>query len=268
MRIGLDASPAELALTLKKFPGMRFCRVFGPVGKGIPAWTAPTMTGLIKAGVTPWPSFKDAPATYLPAWLDAMPASVPEVWLTWYHEPETDMSGRVFRQGWQSVSNLVRKHRNGSRVKLVPIHTLYPARHKLWDRFSTDWTKWVGVWQQWAPMGSDGRYLGDYMGWDCYQEVTATAYEDPGVFFRAPIGAAHSVGVPLVIPELGAVRIPTDTTGEGRAAWITACLAHLDHYGTEAVAWWQSTGTNGRDYRLTDDPSEAAWRQAITRYSF
>ncbi len=268
MRIGINATPAELAATLAAFPGVATCRVFGAVNKGIPAWSGSAMSTLIKAGVIPWPSFKDWPAdgfaiTAVKTWLTAMPPTVSEVWLTYHHEPEGDLQPREFRRRWAVLAKAVRAHPNANRVKLIPIHTLYPSRHKMWDRYTVDWTQWAGVWQQWAPTDSAGNYLGDAMGWDCYLETTATDYEDPARFFCHPIGAAHSVGVPLVVPELGAVRVPTDSTGTARAAWITECVDHLTSYGATAVNWWHATGTNGRDYRLDDEPSKAAWREAI-----
>jgi hypothetical protein len=269
MRIGLTASPAELPATLTAYPNLATCRVFAPPGKGIPAWTSPTMTALIRAGAIPWPSFKDwnsdgQATTSTNVWLTAMPPDLPEVWLTYHHEPEADLNPRDYRRRWALLARTVRAHHNGDRVKLIPIHTLYPTRHKIWDRYSTDWTQWVGIWQQWAPTAIDGRYVGDYMGWDCYLETTAATYEDPRRFFATPIGAAHATGVPLVIPELGAIRTATDTTGAGRAAWITECLTHLRQHDTQAVCWWQSTGTNGKDYRLSDDPARRAWQDAIS----
>jgi hypothetical protein len=268
MRVGLNIDPSRLTATLAAFPGIASCRVFGPAGKGIPTWTSPTVAALTAAGVTPWISFKDwaHDTTALAAvttWLDTIPATLSTAILTYHHEPEGDMIPADYRARWVKLAGRVRAHPNASKIKLVPIHTLYPARHKVYDRFNPDWTTWTGVWQQWAPTDSTGRYVGDWMGWDCYQEITATGYEDPAAFLRIPIGAAYQSGVPLAVPELGAVKVPTDTTGTGRATWIAACLATLRASGTTAVNWWQSTGTNGLDYRLTDQPSAAAWRTGV-----
>jgi hypothetical protein len=101
------------------------------------------------------------------------------------------------------------------------------------------------------------------MGWDCYLETSATSYESPESFFRIPVGAAYTMGVPLVIPELGALRLATDFTGTGRAGWMTDCLAHLRQQGALAVNWWQATGTGGQDYRLTDPASKLTWQAAV-----
>ncbi len=269
LRVGLNANPAELPAVLGDFPGIASCRVFGGPGSGIPSWLRNSaMVNLRKAGVLPWVSFKDwtvdsVATTAVNAWLDAMPADVPEAWLTYNHEPEGDLASREYRRRWTLLAKTVRAHKASSRIKLVPIHTLYPSRHKIGDRFNTDWTQWTGVWQQWAPTDSAGRYVGDFMGWDCYLETTATSYETPESFLRIPIGAAHQAGVPLVIPELGALRTPTDSTGTGRAEWITACLAHLAARQAQAVNWWHATGSGGHDYRL-DAPARTAWINALT----
>ncbi len=272
MRVGLNIDPAQLPGTLTTFPGISSCRVFGPAGRGIPAWAGPTMAALISAGISPWVSFKDWPSNAqalaaVRAWMDMMPAAVSSAMLTYHHEPEGDILPADYRARWVQLAAAVRAHPNAAKIKLVPIHTLYPARHKIFDRYTNDWTKWLGVWQQWAPTDAAGRYLGDWMGWDCYQEIAATDYEDPAAFFRIPIGAAHQAGVPLAVPELGAIRTVTDPTGTGRAAWIAACLTMLHSSGTAAVNWWQSTGTNGLDYRLTDPAGASAWRAGINQYS-
>ncbi len=267
MRVGVNVSPAEVTPTVTTLlPGAATCRVFAPAGKGIPTWTSPTVTALRAAGVTPWVSFKDwttdtTAKAAINTWLAGMPTTGRAL-LTYHHEPEGDLSSKDYRRRWVTLARTVRAHPNAARVTLVPIHTLYPARHKSGDAYTTDWTQWVGVWQQWAPF--DGRtYCGDLMGWDCYQEIANTRYEDPDTFFRIPVSAAYHVGVPLAIPELGAVRVPGDT-GTGRAEWITACVDHLATAGAAHVNWWHSTGTNNADYRLSDTASQRAWLDAIT----
>lgn len=268
MRIGLNTSPKELPSTLTAFAGIASCRVFGAAGSGIPSWAkTPAILALRKAHVMPWVSFKDWVAddlavTAVTAWMDSIPADVPEAWLTYNHEPEGDIASREYRRRWTVLAKTVRSHRNSNRVKLVPIHTLYPSRHKVGDRYDTDWTQWTGVWQQWAPTDSAGRYVGDYMGWDCYLETNSKTYESPETFFRIPIGAAYAQGVPLVIPELGAIRIDGDI-GTGRAAWIERCIDHLLASNVQAVNWWHATGSANQDYRLSDTPSQQAWRSAI-----
>lgn len=268
MRVGINATPVDIPATLLSFPAPASCRVFGGIGAGIPSWTGAAIMLLRKARVTPWVSFKDWPddataARAVTAWLSAMPADVPEVWLTYHHEPEGDLPSGLYRHNWTVFAQTVRAHPNAGRVRLVPIHTWYPARYKVGDRYSPDWTAWTGVWQQWAPTDAKGAYLGDYMGWDCYLPVNAPSYEPPARFFRNPVGAAWQAGVPLAVPELGALRLAADQTGTGRAGWITDCVGYLRSVGAVAVNWWHATGTSGADYRLTDAPSAHAWRAAI-----
>ena len=269
LRIGVTANNKELPAALAAFPGSASCRVFGGPGKGIPSWTSAPMSTLRKAGVLAWPSFKDwatdpETVTKINTWLDTLPDDVPETWLTYHHEPEGDFASKEYRRRWVILAKTVRAHRNASRVKLVPIHLWWPSRYKMWDRYHTDWTQWIGIWQQWAPTRSDGSYLGDYMGWDCYLPVNSTVYEPPEVFFRTPIGAAHTMGVPLVIPELGAINGPGDAAGTRRAQWIADCIAYLRQQNVLAVNWWQATGTAGHDYRL-DPAGSRVWKDATAQ---
>jgi hypothetical protein len=267
--VGVNVSAEDLTGALDTFPRMRFCRVFGPPGAGIPSWRSPVVSQLLAAGVTPWFSFKDwtSDAAALAAfntWLDACPAGVSEAYLTYRHEPmgDADIDADTFRDRWVRLAGACDAHRYGHKIRLVPIFHLYPVRHKCSDRYSRTSAEWVGDWVRWWPTMRDGGPAGDMMGWDCYQELSATRYEDPASFLRVPVGAAYAAGVPLVIPELGAVRVAGDATGEGRAAWISGCVAHLRAEAAVGVAWWHGQGASNADYRLGDAPSIAAWRRA------
>src|SRR5690348_10116108 len=111
LRIGVNASPAELVAAIATFPGMASCRVFGTTGAGIPNWTRnAAILNLRKAGVTPWVSFKDwasdtSALAAINAWLDAIPADVAEAWLSYHHEPEGDMASRDYRRRWVLLAN-------------------------------------------------------------------------------------------------------------------------------------------------------------------
>lgn len=267
MRIGLTTGSKNLPDALAAYPSMQMCRVFGAAERGIPDWDGLSLTLLREARVTPWVSFKDwksdsTAKAAINKWLDAMPPVFNEVWLTYHHEPEGDIISREFRRRWVLLGSWVRLHKFAERIRLVPVHTLYPSRHKIGDNYSTDWTQWIGVWQQWVPLDPRGRYVGDYMGWDCYLETTAAVYEAPESFFRVPVGACHQIGARLVVPELGALRVATDSMGTGRARWMTDCLLYLRHVQCQAVNWWNTIGSAGQDYKLTDAPSASVWRKA------
>lgn len=254
MLVGVNAGPVGSesggqAITnhAKLFPGMAITRVFASVGKGIPSWTGTTMSA-VPAGMIPHVSFKDWDPAAILTWLDAMPADRAEVWLTYNHEPEGDLDPALFRQRWVTLADLVSKHRNRPRVRAVPILTLYWARHK-------------GDWRTWWPG------VGDAIGWDSYNEVAPDRYEDPATFLDIPISSAAEVGLPLVVPELGAVKTTGDSNGAGRAAWITAVTDRLRSAGCRQVSWWCANGTNGLSYHLDQDPAGlAAWRSVIAKH--
>lgn len=269
LRVGLNVDSTELKAALTSFPNMASSRVFGGPGKGIPSWTSAIVATLRKAGVVPHFSFKDwtddATATAMViAWLDAMPADVLLAILTWHHEPEGDeMDSYEYRRRYVLLAKIIAEHKNGKRIRLRPIHTWYPSMFKIGDKYNTDWTKWVGVWQQWVPLDAKGKYVGDAIGFDCYVPVTAKAYPLPIDFFRIPVAAAHALNVPLAIPEFGSLRIPSDTTGTGRAKFIMDSFHYLTSVNAVQVNWWNTTGKGGYNYRLDDKPSAAAWNKII-----
>lgn len=269
LRVGIDVDVAGLSAALKTFPGIATARVFFPPGKGTPTWTNSMVAQLRKAGVVVHVSFKDwigdaEVKAAIVMWLDSMPADVKEVILTWHHEPEGDqMDSHEYRRRYVFLRSILDAHKNGGRVKLYPIHTWYPSTYKIGDNFSTDWTTWVGVWQQWVPLDAGRKYAGHAMSFDCYVPVTSTKYPKPEDFFRIPVGAAHIVGVPLAISELGSLKVSSDKTGSGRAQWITDCYQYLRGVDAVQMNWWHTTGTGGFDYRLDDKPSIAAWNKII-----
>lgn len=268
LHVGVNASDSELAATIAQFPGMWSCRVFGPPGSGILGWNSPEVTKLRKNGIVAHLSFKDwaddaSAKKAVLALLDTFPSDVKQVILTYRHEPEGDMDSNEFRRRWVLLASWVRAHKNTNRVLLIPIHTLYPSRFKIGDRYSTDWKQWVGLWQQWAPFDSRNRYVGDAIGFDCYQTVRSLTYEDPEDFFRIPVSAAHALDVPLAIPEFGGICIPSDKTGTGRAEWITDCVDYVREIDAMLINWWNSK--DEYDYRLTDASSRRAWLQEIVK---
>lgn len=246
--VGTESGGQAITNHVKTFPAMKITRVFGPPGKGIPAWGGTTLQA-VPAGVIPHVSFKDWDMAAVLTWADAIPPGRAEVWLTYNHEPEGDMDPAVYRQRWVALADALAGHPARPRLRLVPIHTQYWSRHK-------------GQWTDWWPAGAGT----DYIGWDCYNEVGPDRYEDPATFVELPIRAAAQAGVPLVIPELGAVRTSTDPDGTGRAAWILAVADRLQAAGCRAASWWCAKGTNGLSYHLDTDPAGvAAWRYITTR---
>jgi hypothetical protein len=267
LRVGLTVDAASLPATLSSFPAMHLSRIAGGSGKGIPGWKNPQVDLLTRAGKIPWISFRDWPSdtaalAMINTWLDQVPEDVPEVWLTYHPEPSPEtIDSRTFRLRWVRLATAVRAHRNRAAVRLIPVLSLNPVRHKLGDRFNADWTTWEGIWQPWAPTDSRGEFIGDAIGWSCFTDPAATRYEEPEPLLRTPIGAAMQLDRPLVIADLATQRIDGDELGTGRARWITDVVTYLRRYEATAVLWPHAV-IDDRDFRLTDTNSTLVWRKA------
>jgi hypothetical protein len=254
MLVGVDTPGTAAALTSHKslFPGLTGpTRLFSKEGAGLPPWTG--VLASVPATWIPHPSFKDMPTkTAFLAWLSAAPSTWRQIWVTYHHEPEGDLDAATYRANWQLLWQWAAGHPRRSLFKLVPIHTLYWSRHK-------------GDWHQWWPG------VGDYMGWDCYDEQAR--YEDPASFFALPFSAAAEAGVPLIVSELGAILpLKADGTRDtsrspARAAWITACVAYLRRNGCRSVAWWCAPGTSATLYYPLEEfpPETAAYKAEAAR---
>lgn len=234
MLVGSNRKPLDLT----RYPKLAYMRLFGAVGKGIPS-----VVGL-PAGVTPHVSFKDQPTVALvDPWLAALDR---DVYLTWHHEPEGDLTPDAYHAGWAALSALVDGAPGSSpRVTLVEVFTLYAQTHGK--------TPWTDLWSGKADM----------IAFDSYNTVVAkTDYPAPTDFFRLPCTAAHNAGVPLLIPELGTRLALDDTAGYGAAAWYRDCADYLRGQGCRAVAAWDQMGANAVDWTLVGKPL-AAWQAVV-----
>jgi len=230
------------------YPGLRYMRAFGPPTKGIPGFGVAPIAEMPNTA-TPHVSFKDTPtAALLGGWLDGVTR---KAFLTAHHEPEGDLTVDAYRAGWATTQAARDAHPNGHLVTTVSVLTRYAEVHKAYR------------WQDWACK-ADGTPVADWMSWDCYLDVT-DRYTDPATFFAPPLAAAKALGTPWGVSELGALRLASDPTGAGRAAWITDCVTYLREAGCRFVAWWCGPGKDGRTFHLDSYvPELAAWRAAVS----
>jgi hypothetical protein len=237
MLIGSDRAPMS-GLTAA-YTGVRYTRLYGAPGKGIPSVAA------VPAGCVAHVSFKDSPtATLVNPWLDTI---THPVILEWHHEPEGDMTAAAYRAGVAALIALVRAHPNGHWVKVAQTLTRFAQAHP--GKLMTDGTP-ATVANLWCGA--------DLIGMDCEKDSSfGTGCPDPKSFFAVAVAAAKQVGRPFVIPELGWVD-PGDGT---LAGWYTACVAYLRSVGCFAVAVYDTLGSTG-DYRLSN-PALAAWQHAV-----
>lgn len=242
LQVGLTCQRDDMRGHFAQFPAASFCRVFSGPGSGLPAW--PNLPDT----VTPWLSWKDSvPVAEVAAWISTFPRPAK---LTWQHECDAKatkggLSLASYRAGWRALSDGLADHPRRGDVELVPIQTLQATVSKL----KSDWRTW------WAGVG-------DAVGIDCYADSWGDKYPDPAEFLRVPLELAEGTGRRLYLPELGAVKMPSDLTGTGRASWIDDIAAILRERDAAGVAWWCAPGANARNFHLSDTSSAAAWRRA------
>jgi len=76
------------------------------------------------------------------------------------------------------------------------------------------------------------------------------------------VTASREAGVPWGIAELGSVLAQGDD-GRGRAAWLTASARYVTEQGGIFLSYFD-TNAKRTDYRLTDEPSRAAWYAVVS----
>lgn len=253
MLVGVTLAPEEYTSRLERWAVSGLCRVFGQPGAGIPSWKSDPRFRALPKTCVPAVSFKDWPGdtaarAAVNSHLDGLPADRAE-WLIFDHEPENDPKADplVYRRRWQVLAATVRGHAASARATLVPTTTLqWTVARGGGDPF----TWWAGC--------------GDYAGVDCYADSWRDTYPDPATFFAPALRLADGVGRPLAVPELGAIRMPSDPTGARRADWIRRVAVLLRREGCAGVAWWDAADkTTGRDFRLDDGPSRQAWADVL-----
>lgn len=258
MAVGLTTAVENYRTWHRQFPGFAGGRVFSPPGEGLLPWDHPKITGM-PAGTEPWISFKDFPTdTAFAAYLLAAPRPVK---LSWWHErdnnpPQSHPARMEFFARQRHLADIV------DDIGRPMVEWMSPPQTLQWTAATTTTTgkiKGDGDWRLWWP----GSGLGST--WDCYADTWGDRYPNVQEIFRIPLEAAEGTGQPLYIAEFGGVKMPSDTTGAGRAAWIRDAVAYLrERRRVRYVAWWCELGTGGRDFRLLDKPSADAWRAAIT----
>jgi len=233
-----------VARHMRLFPGTRIMRVPGAVD-ALPGWHSPALAA-VPTGVVPHVLFRQFDLAAVLEWFDRMPAGRSLVWLTYHHDADSGLSPRLYRDRWRRLAQAVYGHRNRARVRLVPVFSLVWAR-----RAGNDWRHW---WPE----------VGDYMGWNCYQEPWTNRYERPAELLRTAVKAAEQVEMPLVVPELGAIRMPSDPDGLNRAAWMRGCVEYLRTSGCRSVSWWCANGPERRGHTMHLDlavPERRVWQE-------
>lgn len=184
----------------------------------------------------------------LRAWFRDAPTDR-DTWWAYFHEPEDDVErgyfrARAFKRAWKHVDTIAER---------VDNPRLHPTM----------------VLMCWTPQQNSGRDWRDYvprhgrvevLAFDCYAKGRGSlSYADPEKLFAAGYRAAKRAGAEWAVSELGAVRDSSDD-GTARAAWLTEAAAWA--VGRARFLTYFDSDVGG-DFRLTDEPSRAAWADVV-----
>ena len=185
----------------------------------------------------------------LAAWFAAAPRDRDTYW-AFYHEPEDEtergtFTADAFRDAWSHVAQIADSVDN-PRLRATLILMCWTAA----DQSGRDWRDFVP---------DDGAV--DVLAWDCYAKGhDASTYADTAALLEPARAASAEVGADWAIGELGARVMPGDD-GHDRAAWLTQVGEYALTHDARFVAYFDAP--IGGEFRLTDQPSIAAWAALV-----
>ena len=177
------------------------------------------------------------------------PTDVDTYW-AYMHEPEAyiargEFTASAYRTAFARIAGLAAEADNPQlhATLVMMCYTVNPTSGRDWHNYYAEGAVQV-------------------IGWDCYnhkwrQGGYGTAFNLMG---RA-VATAQSTGLPWGIAELGSVKAAADD-GSRRAAWLRECANYLIQNGAAFVSYFD-TNARRTDYRLTDEPSRAAWDEFV-----
>jgi hypothetical protein len=184
-------------------------------------------------------------------YFDTAPTKQP-IFFSYFHEPEDEVkrgefTPQQFRQAFRRIIGIAAEACNPN---------LYPTLVLM------SWTAEPASGLDWRDYYPGKRFV-SVLGWDPYNGANgyASSYRSPQSIFGDVVRASRKAGKPFGVAETGSVRIPGDSSGTGRAAW----LRKVDRYLTKKDAAWVTyfQSTNKGDFELRDAASIAAWREAM-----
>lgn len=222
--LGMDCPTGlEWSAAVTDYPGIKYTRDFGV---GSPTALSTQTQGkwpALPAGATMHVSWKGNVET-LSTWLTNL--TVP-VYISWYHEPEGDISAATFRTTCERMVEIINGH---------PKKDLILGNGPILTRFNLD---------EENVNPADWGYSGmTHYGVDCYQDQpTASSYWAPSKMFDVSFNKILAVypGIRFWVPEFGITKLNSDSSGSGRAAAIETHVNYLKNRGdVDAAAYFNN----------------------------
>lgn len=176
---------------------------------------------------------------------------------SYMHEPEDDIArgsftASAYRTAFARVARLARQAsaetgNTALRATLILMcYTVNPASGRNWTNYYSS--------------AEDVEVL----GWDCYNHgENRGVYGEPATLYSRAINVSRNAGEPWGMAEFGSRLARGDTTGAGRAAWLTKVAKYLYAEGALFASYFDTNGA-GTDYRLLDEPSRQAWYDVVS----
>jgi len=189
----------------------------------------------------------------LRAWFREAPSDVTIYW-SYIHEPEPMINQGTFtadqyRRAWQHIDKIA------DSVCRTNMHATL---------ILTGWTTLPASKRDWRTYYAGGDVI-DVMAFDPYNGASnptgVTSYPTAASLFDSVRKVANEAGKPYGIAETGSPKVPSDTTGSKRAAWLTELAAYHRQHGALFVTYFHSSRDG--EWRLLDGPSQTAWRAAV-----
>ncbi len=176
-----------------------------------------------------------------------------DIYWSYFHEPEDNIeagetTAANYRAAFAHVAALAALANNPRlhATLILMCWTLGPASGRHWHNYYA------------GPASVED------VAFDCYNYAGRSgSYVDPSKLFSRVVQFGINTGIPWGIAEVGSIKINSDTTGDGRAAWLRSVGQFLAGKAIFANYFDVKLST---DYRLLDAPSEAAWREVVTTY--
>lgn len=187
-------------------------------------------------------------------WFAKAPSNVKIYW-SYIHEPEPlilqgKFTAEQYRQAWKRIDKIADA---ACRSNMYPTLIL------------TGWTALPASKRDWRTYYPGGDVI-DVMAFDPYNGASnptaVTGYPSAASLFDSVRKVAQEAGKPYGIAETGSTKVPKDTTGTQRAAWLTELAAYHRTHGAVFVTYFHSSRDG--EWRLLDKPSQTAWRAAVT----
>lgn len=176
------------------------------------------------------------------------PSSAPIFW-NYFHEPEDEIKAGQFTAS---------QYRSAFR-RIVDIGAGYCKSNLYPTLVLMNWTVNPASKLNWADYYPGSSYI-SVLAWDPYNGANgdATTYRTAEDIFGTVVSVSRAAGKPFGIAETGSIRIPGDSSGLGRAQWLTKIGTYLKDNRAVFVTYFQSTRKG--DFELRDTPSVTAYK--------